>query len=344
MGLRLSADKTRLTHIEEGFEFLGWRIQRRKKKGTRGTTRVYTYPSKKSLASIIDRIRILTRRTAHRTLADLLRRLNPAIRGWCAYFQHGVYQAHVLLRRQLRLPANTRLALQAPPPPEQAHRQPPVPARVAHPGRRNRVLPSLQGPRDPLPLPGNPHPQSPRRRTPRHNTGGEPDAQECARPVRRAAGGNPPAKTRAGRRRPTLHICAYFQRLGVRRVHHRRALQADHRPADLHEPVRGPGRRRPENGRLGAPARGRGPDRPGSTTATAGRGTGPSAAGRPWPSARRSPRWAPGGTPFGFALAEALNSLYKAELIRNKGPWEGIDDVRARHRPVKVIQRVFLKT
>ena len=34
-----------------------------------------------------------------------------------------------------------------------------------------------------------------------------------------------------------------------------------------------------------------------------------------------------GGTPFGFALAEALNSLYKAELIRNKGPWEGIDDV-----------------
>ena len=123
------------------------------------------------------------------------------------------------------------------------------------------------------------------------------------------------------------HICAYFQRLGVRGLRDGRLLPAGHRPADLHEPVRGPGRRRPGNGRLGAPARGRGPDRPGSTTATAGRGTGPSAAGRPWPSARRSPRWAPGGTPFGFALAEALNSLYKAELIRNKGPWEGIDDV-----------------
>ena len=129
------------------------------------------------------------------------------------------------------------------------------------------------------------------------------------------------------------HICAYFQRLGVRGLRDGRLLPAGHRPADLHEPVRGPGRRRPGNGRLGAPARGRGPDRPGSTTATAGRGTGPSAAGRPWPSARRSPRWAPGGTPFGFALAEALNSLYKAELIRNRprldehGPWEGIDDV-----------------
>lgn len=33
---------------------------------------------------------MLTRRASHRTLADLLRRLNPALRGWCAYFQHGV--------------------------------------------------------------------------------------------------------------------------------------------------------------------------------------------------------------------------------------------------------------
>ena len=50
-----------------------------------------THPSKKSPAPIIPAgVRILTRRAAHRTLADLLRRLNPAIRGWCAYFQHGV--------------------------------------------------------------------------------------------------------------------------------------------------------------------------------------------------------------------------------------------------------------
>jgi putative transposase len=26
-------------------------------------------------------------------------------------------------------------------------------------------------------------------------------------------------------------------------------------------------------------------------------------------------------------MAEAFNSLYKAELIRNRGPWRGIDDV-----------------
>lgn len=90
MGLRLSQEKTHLTHIDQGFDFLGWHIKRRKKKGTGGRTQVYTYPSKKSLASIKDKIRILTRRNAHRTLADLLRRINPVLRGWCAYFQHGV--------------------------------------------------------------------------------------------------------------------------------------------------------------------------------------------------------------------------------------------------------------
>ena len=58
------------------------------------------------------------------------------------------------------------------------------------------------------------------------------------------------------------HICAYFQRLGVRGLRDGRLLPAGHRPADLHEPVRGPGPGRPGNGRLGAPARGRGPDRP----------------------------------------------------------------------------------
>jgi RNA-directed DNA polymerase len=80
MGLRLSVEKTKVTHIDQGFDFLGWRIQRRMKRGTSGQARVYTYPSKKSLASIKERIRGLTRRAQHRTLADLLRRVNPVLR------------------------------------------------------------------------------------------------------------------------------------------------------------------------------------------------------------------------------------------------------------------------
>jgi len=90
MGLRLSGEKTRVCHIDEGFDFLGWRIQRRSWRGRNGKKAIYTYPSKKALASIIGKIRTLTRRARHRTLADLLRRLNPVLRGWCNYFRHGV--------------------------------------------------------------------------------------------------------------------------------------------------------------------------------------------------------------------------------------------------------------
>ena len=90
MGLRLSVAKTRVCHIDEGFDFLGWRIQRRPWRGRTGKKAIYTYPSKKALASIVDKVRTLTRRASHRTLADLLRRINPVLRGWCTYFRHGV--------------------------------------------------------------------------------------------------------------------------------------------------------------------------------------------------------------------------------------------------------------
>lgn len=81
MGLRLSAEKTRVCHIDEGFDFLGWRIQRRSWRGRAGKRAVYTYPSKKALASVMDKVRSLTRREKHRALADLLHRLNPVLGG-----------------------------------------------------------------------------------------------------------------------------------------------------------------------------------------------------------------------------------------------------------------------
>ncbi len=89
-GLHLSEAKTRVSHIDEGFDFLGWRIQRRVWRSRAGKKAVYTYPSKKAVASIKDKVRRLTLRAQHRTLADLLRRINPVLRGWCNYFRHGV--------------------------------------------------------------------------------------------------------------------------------------------------------------------------------------------------------------------------------------------------------------
>jgi RNA-directed DNA polymerase len=90
VGLRLSAEKSRVCHIDEGFDFLGWRIQRRHRRGQNGKKAVYTYPSKKALASVMAKVRSLTARAKHRTLGDLLRSLNRVLQGWCNYFRHGV--------------------------------------------------------------------------------------------------------------------------------------------------------------------------------------------------------------------------------------------------------------
>jgi RNA-directed DNA polymerase len=94
IGLTLSAEKTHVVHIDDGFDFLGWRIQRRTKAGTTKKV-VYTYPSKKSLQKAVDKVRVTTRRSGspYVSLEQLLRHLNRQIRGWCNYFRHGVSSA-----------------------------------------------------------------------------------------------------------------------------------------------------------------------------------------------------------------------------------------------------------
>jgi RNA-directed DNA polymerase len=93
MGLRLSQEKTLITHIEQGLDFLGWRIQRHRKPGT-NRYYVYTYPAKKALRAIMAKVKTLCREVGtNQPLDALLLRLNPALRGWCAYFRPGVSSA-----------------------------------------------------------------------------------------------------------------------------------------------------------------------------------------------------------------------------------------------------------
>ena len=89
LGLKLSPEKTRVVHIDEGIDFLGWRIKRQKR-GSDGRCFVYTYPSKRSLMAVKAKVRQITRSGHNQTLAQLLHRLNPVLRGWCAYFRCGV--------------------------------------------------------------------------------------------------------------------------------------------------------------------------------------------------------------------------------------------------------------
>jgi RNA-directed DNA polymerase len=93
MGLHLSPEKTLITHIDEGLDFLGWRIQRHRKRGT-NRRYVYTYPAKKAVTAVTWKVKTLCRQIGtNQPLEALLSRLNPALRGWCAYFRPGVSSA-----------------------------------------------------------------------------------------------------------------------------------------------------------------------------------------------------------------------------------------------------------
>jgi RNA-directed DNA polymerase len=90
MGLRLSPEKTLITCINEGLDFLGWHIQRHRKRGS-SRRYVYTYPSRKAVKAVTGKVKNICRTTdTNLPLDALLLRLNPALQGWCAYFRPGV--------------------------------------------------------------------------------------------------------------------------------------------------------------------------------------------------------------------------------------------------------------
>jgi RNA-directed DNA polymerase len=108
MGLRLSEEKTLITHIDDGLDFLGWHIQRHRK---RGTTRryVYTYPARKAVKAVTGKVKAQCRKTGTGLPLDaLLVQLNRILRGWCAYFRPGVssatfgYLSHYTWERVIR--------------------------------------------------------------------------------------------------------------------------------------------------------------------------------------------------------------------------------------------------
>jgi RNA-directed DNA polymerase len=89
MGLRLSAAKTQVVHMSEGFDFLGFHIQWRRKYGT-NKWHVYTFIADRPIRQLKGKIRALTGRTSQQRLRDVLIRLAQIMRGWANYFKHAV--------------------------------------------------------------------------------------------------------------------------------------------------------------------------------------------------------------------------------------------------------------
>ena len=93
LGLRLAEEKTRVVHIDEGFDFLGFTIRRMRKRGT-SKQYVYTVPSRKSIQAIKDKVAAKTyRSTLNHSPEALIQSINKALAGWANYFRHGVSKA-----------------------------------------------------------------------------------------------------------------------------------------------------------------------------------------------------------------------------------------------------------
>ena len=82
-GLELSLEKTRITHIDEGFDFLGFNV--RKYRG-----KLLIMPSKGNIKAFLAKIREVIKRNATAKTENLIYILNTQIRGWTNYHRHVV--------------------------------------------------------------------------------------------------------------------------------------------------------------------------------------------------------------------------------------------------------------
>jgi RNA-directed DNA polymerase len=82
-GLALSPEKTKITHVSDGFNFLGFNVRTYNRK-------LLIKPSKDAQKKVLREVRGIIR--GHRATAqqDLIRLLNPVIRGWAYYYRHVV--------------------------------------------------------------------------------------------------------------------------------------------------------------------------------------------------------------------------------------------------------------
>jgi RNA-directed DNA polymerase len=88
--LTLNPKKTKIVDMNhESFDFLGFRYQKFKSPKSKRML-PYMMPSAKSLCKVKDAIREITcRKSAYESLDSKIQRLNPLIRGWRNYFEHG---------------------------------------------------------------------------------------------------------------------------------------------------------------------------------------------------------------------------------------------------------------
>jgi RNA-directed DNA polymerase len=100
LGVQLHPQKTRIVHVRQGFDFLGYKIKRgqRQLRLPPGKIRsgvqpgaLYAYPRQKSIRHFMDQVRALTSRRVPLRTTELIAELNPVLRGWGHHYK----RAHV---------------------------------------------------------------------------------------------------------------------------------------------------------------------------------------------------------------------------------------------------------
>lgn len=96
LGLRLHRKKTRVVHVSRGFDFLGltFRWGKTSSAAKRLKYNCYRWPRRQAAAALREKIRTKISRRYHLSLQEIIRELNPILRGWRGYFKVGNSERH----------------------------------------------------------------------------------------------------------------------------------------------------------------------------------------------------------------------------------------------------------
>lgn len=89
-GLTLSEEKTRIVHLTDGFDFLGWHVRHYPVRTTRTGYKLLITPSNASVRKIKATLRAAWRRLHGSNAGAVIKALNPIVRGWATYHRSSV--------------------------------------------------------------------------------------------------------------------------------------------------------------------------------------------------------------------------------------------------------------
>jgi len=84
-GVQLSQEKTRITHINTGFDFLGWSFRKYVPKSPYRKAKLFIKPSKKNAQTFYQKVATIINNSGALTQEALIGQLNPVLRGWAEY-------------------------------------------------------------------------------------------------------------------------------------------------------------------------------------------------------------------------------------------------------------------